>query len=113
MAVDENGREIEYESPRYDPSKFHFLDTFDNIAQSQKLWVKSAARKDDTAEEIAKYDGEWSWEPPERMVYRKDYGLVMKSKAKHSAISARLSKPYVFEEDKLFIVQYEVTLQVI
>lgn len=112
LAVDENGDEIEYKSPKYDASKFHFVDSFDNVAQSQKLWVKSEARKDDTAEEIAKYDGEWSWEPPQRLVYRKDNGLVMKSKAKHSAISARLQKPYVFEDDKVFVVQYEVTLQV-
>jgi calnexin len=36
--------------------------------------------------------------------------LVLKSKAKHAAISRRLSKPFIFA-NKPFIVQYEVTLQ--
>ena len=37
---------------------------------------------------------------------------VMKLKAKHSAIAARLKKPFVFD-DKTFIVQYELNFQVI
>lgn len=40
-----------------------------------------------------------------------DLGLVLKSKAKHAAIAARLNKPFVFS-DKPLVVQYEVTLQV-
>ena len=39
-----------------------------------------------------------------------DSGLVMKSKAKHSAISAKLDKPFVFDANPL-IVQYEVAFQ--
>ena len=39
-----------------------------------------------------------------------DLGLVLKSKAKHAAISAALKKPFVFK-DKPFVVQYEVNLQ--
>jgi calnexin len=39
-----------------------------------------------------------------------DLGLVLKSKAKHAAISARLKKPFLFKK-KPFVVQYEVTLQ--
>jgi hypothetical protein len=37
---------------------------------------------------------------------------VMKLKAKHAAIAARLKKPFVFD-DKTFIVQYELNFQVI
>ena len=40
-----------------------------------------------------------------------DFGLVMKSKAKHAAIAARLKKPFVFDE-KTLIVQYELNFQV-
>lgn len=39
-----------------------------------------------------------------------DLGLVLKSKAKHAAISSRLKKPFHFH-DKPFVVQYEVLLQ--
>jgi hypothetical protein len=41
-----------------------------------------------------------------------DYGLALKDKAKHSAISSHLTKPFVFDE-KAFIVQYEVIFQVL
>lgn len=37
-------------------------------------------------------------------------GLVLKSKARHAAISAPLAKPFHFK-DKPLIVQYEVILQ--
>jgi hypothetical protein len=37
---------------------------------------------------------------------------VMKLKAKHAAIAARLKKPFVFD-DKTFIEQYELNFQVI
>lgn len=39
-----------------------------------------------------------------------DKGLVLKTHAKHAAIAAKLSKPFVFG-DKPLVVQYEVTLQ--
>ncbi|XP_073818863.1 calnexin 99A isoform X2 [Musca autumnalis] len=111
LATDENGEELVYESPKYDPNQFHFVDHFDDIEKSQKLWVKSQAKKDDIAEEIAKYDGVWSWEAPQRIVWKNDIGLVLKSKAKHAAISSKLLKPFTFKEDKPLVVQYEVTLQ--
>ncbi|XP_059219383.1 calnexin isoform X2 [Stomoxys calcitrans] len=111
LATDENGEELVYESPKYDPMDFHFVDHFDDTEKSQKLWVKSQAKKDDIAEEIAKYDGVWSWEAPQRIVWKNDIGLVLKSKAKHAAIAAKLFKPFTFEDDKPLIVQYEVTLQ--
>jgi calnexin len=39
-----------------------------------------------------------------------DNGLVLKSKAKHAAISASLDRPFFFT-NKPLIVQYDVTLQ--
>ncbi|KAM7363604.1 calnexin 99A [Cochliomyia hominivorax] len=111
LATDDNGEEIVYESPKYDPSKFYFVDHFDDIEKSQKNWIKSQAKKDDIAEEIAKYDGVWSWEAPQRIVWKNDIGLVLKSKAKHAALASKLTKPFTFKEDKPLVVQYEVTLQ--
>lgn len=37
---------------------------------------------------------------------------MLKSKAKHAAIAARLSKHFDFKADKPLVVQYEVTMQV-
>lgn len=88
------------------------MDHFDDIEKSQKLWTKSQAKKDDIAEEIAKYDGKWNWEAPQRIVWKNDIGLVLKSKAKHAAIASKLFKPFTFTENKPLVVQYEVTLQV-
>jgi calnexin len=45
-----------------------------------------------------------------RSILDKDLGLVLKSKAKHAAISSRLAKPFKFA-GKPLIVQYEVTMQ--
>ncbi|XP_032597402.1 calnexin isoform X2 [Drosophila grimshawi] len=109
--VDVAGEELNYESPIIEPRKFHFADHFDDIEASRKLWVKSQAKKDDISEEIAKYDGIWNWESPLRIVWPKDKGLVLKSKAKHAAISARLTKKFDFKPEKPLVVQYEVTMQ--
>lgn len=71
--------------------------------------MKSTAKKAD--DETGIYDGEWSVEAAENPILRDDLGLVLKSKAKHSAVASRLVKPFVFI-DKPLIVQYEVQLQV-
>lgn len=98
---------INYESPVPQPGKYHFADHFDDEKSFAVKWVKSAAKKD-SAE---KYDGEWAQEAPEKPILSNDLGLVLKSKAKHAAIAARLTKPFVFS-DKPLVVQYEVQLQV-
>ncbi|KAH8310848.1 hypothetical protein KR044_003220 [Drosophila immigrans] len=110
-AADVAGEELVYESPVIEPRKFHFADHFDDIEGSRKRWVHSQAKKDDIAEEIAKYDGIWNWESPQRIVWPKDKGLVLKSKAKHAAISSRLIKQFDFKSGKPLVVQYEVTMQ--
>ncbi|KAL5290166.1 CANX family protein [Megaselia abdita] len=102
--------ELMYESPQVDLRDFYFIDHFDDSEKSEKKWIKSKAHKDDTAEEIAKYDGVWNFEAPERIVWKNDLGLVLKSKAKHAAISSKLYKKFDFT-DKPLVVQYEVTMQ--
>lgn len=100
---------INYESPVIQPGKFHFAEHFDDPKTFDEKWVKSTAKKGD--EDTDKYDGVWAIEAPENPILRNDLGLVLKSKARHSAVSSRLVKPFVFT-DKPLIVQYEVQLQV-
>ncbi len=59
---------------------------------------------------VAKYDGEWSLESALKDPLTGDAGLVMKSKAKHSAISAKLRRPFPFDERPL-VLQYELNFQ--
>ncbi|XP_053664836.1 calnexin-like [Anopheles marshallii] len=104
-----------YETPKIDSKRMYFAEHFDDLHQDdaiEKRWVKSKAKKDDAAEEVAKYDGEWAVEQPQRPILANDYGLVLKSKAKHAAIASHLllNRPFVFE-DKPLVVQYEVNLQ--
>lgn len=98
---------INYESPVIQPGKYHFAEHFDDPNTFEEKWVKSTAKKG----EESTYDGEWSVEAAENPILRNDLGLVLKSKAKHSAVASRLVKPFVFI-DKPLIVQYEVQLQV-
>lgn len=49
-------------------------------------------------------------ELPDKNVLDGDMGLVLKSKARHAAISVPLNKPFFFK-DKPLIVQYEVNFQ--
>lgn len=109
-STDISSSDILYESPYADPKKFYFADHFDDMKKFTSTWIKSEAKKDDTAEEIAKYDGEWEVELPKRVLLPNDLGLVLKSKAKHAAIAARLNRPFVFS-DRPLVVQYEVNLQ--
>ncbi|XP_052078565.1 calnexin-like isoform X1 [Mytilus californianus] len=87
-----------------------FTETFDKPADFEKRWTKSQTKKDGAEETIAKYDGKWSVEEPKESALRGDHGLVLKSKAKHHAISSKLNKPFRFE-GKPFVVQYEVKFQ--
>jgi len=54
--------------------------------------------------------GIWSIEEPKRYSEDGNLGLVLKSKARHAAVSTLLIKPFYFE-DKPLIVQYEVSFQ--
>lgn len=70
----------------------------------------SQAKKEGIEEDLAKYDGVWEVEAPRRDALRNDLGLVLKSKAKHAAISSKLETPFTFN-DKPLIIQYEVNFQ--
>ena len=59
---------------------------------------------------MIKISGVWDVEEPKKNVESGNLGLLLKSKARHAAISTLLDKPFRFE-DKPLIVQYEVTFQ--
>ncbi|XP_047357279.1 calnexin isoform X1 [Vespa velutina] len=98
-----------YQSP--EPSGFAYLaEHFDDRERFDTAWVLSEAKKDNIDEDIAKYDGIWTIEEPKRPIQDGDLGLILKSKARHAAISTLLNTPFHFK-DKPLIVQYEVNFQ--
>ena len=103
--------DVVYLTPKSDPDVF-FTDHFDDEVAFQKKWIKSKAKKDGVEESIAKYDGEWALEKAQKDPLSGDLGLVLKSKAKHAAISAPLGKIFKFDENP-FVVQYELNFQVL
>ncbi|EDW46141.1 GM13395 [Drosophila sechellia] len=110
-AANGGDEKLAYKSPVIDDEKFYFADNFDDVQTSRKKWVLSQAKRDDIAEEIAKYDGIWNWESPQRIFWANDLGLVLKSKAKHAAIAAPFRQPFDFKSGKPLVVQYEITWQ--
>jgi len=98
-----------YKTPKLKGDAF-FVETFDDAGAIGNVWKLSTARKDDTDENIAKYDGQWVVEEAEDNSLLGDKGLALKSRAKHHAISALLTKPFTFE-GKPLVVQYEVKFQ--
>nr|BAE00416.1 unnamed protein product [Macaca fascicularis] len=99
--------EIKYKTPQ-PIGEVYFAETFDSGRLAG--WVLSKAKKDDMDEEISIYDGRWEIEELKENQVPGDRGLVLKSRAKHHAISAVLAKPFIFA-DKPLIVQYEVNFQ--
>lgn len=73
-------------------------------------WVLSEATKDGAEASVAKYNGKWEVEAPSKSHLKGDLGLVLKSKARHHAIAAKLTKPFTFDH-KPFVLQYEVHFQ--
>ncbi|XP_012287295.1 calnexin isoform X2 [Orussus abietinus] len=100
--------------PIYKQEKFadsiYLLENFNDLERFKQKWIISETKKNNIDEEIAKYDGKWMVEEPKRNMEEGDLGLVLKSKARHAAISAPLSRPFRFE-DKPLVVQYEVNFQ--
>jgi len=101
--------DIPYYSPESHPDHY-FSEHFDDSATLGSKWTKSQAKKDGTDDQIAKYDGEWVIEAALKEALSGDSGLVLKSKAKHAAVAARLKKPFKFDND-LLVVQYELNFQ--
>ncbi|KAG9346585.1 hypothetical protein JZ751_006896 [Albula glossodonta] len=98
---------VTYKAPE-PMGEHYFAESFDRGTLDG--WVLSKAKKDDTDEEIAKYDGKWEVEEMKDTKLPGDKGLVLKSRAKHHAISGQLLRPFVFDTKPL-IVQYEVNFQ--
>ncbi|CAL1280656.1 unnamed protein product [Larinioides sclopetarius] len=101
--------EIPYSTPQ-PIGNAYIAEHFDDREAFDKKWISSEAKKEGIEENIAKYDGKWAVEEAERNGLKGDLGLVLKSKAHHHAISARLDKPFLFD-NKPFILQYEVRFQ--
>ncbi|XP_051475074.1 calmegin [Apus apus] len=103
---DKSSLEVVYQTPK-PTGEVYFTETFDGGLTG---WVLSKTKKEDTDDSIAKYDGRWEVEKLKENTVPGDRGLVLKSVAKHHAISAMLTKAFVFD-DKPLIVQYEVNFQ--
>jgi len=90
---------------------FYFMDHFDDPSTLGSKWIKSQAKKEGTDDSLAKYDGVWAVESLASDSLQGDTGLVLKSKAKHSAVAAKMTKQFTFVGDKPLVVQYEVAFQ--
>lgn len=104
------------DAPDFKPTTItaHFIEQFSESSEKDGFgrWQKSNATKasDDTEEEF-RYDGEWAIETPYKFPgIKNDAGLVVKSAAKHHAISVQLPEPFI-NEGKTLVLQYEVKLQ--
>ncbi|XP_066583292.1 calnexin-like [Prorops nasuta] len=109
--IDEETKTVKpsYKSPIV--SGFAYLtEDFDNEERFKNNWILSEAKKEGIDADIAKYDGVWAVEPPKLHAQAGDLGLVLKSKARHAAISTLLTKPIFFEDDPI-VIQYEVNFQ--
>uniref|UniRef100_A0A915JB32 Calreticulin n=1 Tax=Romanomermis culicivorax TaxID=13658 RepID=A0A915JB32_ROMCU len=54
---------------------------------------------------------EWTVSSPDQLVLKNDFCLIVKSKARHHAISSKFSKTFNFKAKKPLIVQYDVNFQ--
>ncbi|OWF46265.1 calnexin-like isoform X2 [Mizuhopecten yessoensis] len=106
---EDNVEKIPYKPPTLE-GNVYLAEPFNSKDDLKTRWTVSQAKKDDTDENIAKYDGRWSVEEPKDNAMEGDLALLLKTKAKHHAISSKLEKTYVFS-GKPFIVQYEVKFQ--
>uniref|UniRef100_A0A2C9K0D1 Calnexin n=2 Tax=Biomphalaria glabrata TaxID=6526 RepID=A0A2C9K0D1_BIOGL len=114
VEVEEEEMRFPKERPEYERpipnGDTYFYEPFDTRAEFLKKWVQSQAKKDGADDHLAKYDGKWVIEEAKENPILRDLGLILKSKAKHHAISAKLDKPFEFD-GKPLIVQYEVKFQ--
>ena len=109
VTVEKVAVDVKYFSPD-DNVDFYFMDHFDQASTMGSKWTRSQAKKEGAEDSIAKYDGQWEVEPLLKDALDGDTGLVLKSKAKHSAVAAKLKKPFKFE-DEMLVVQYEIAFQ--
>ena len=93
--------------PTLQENEVHFVDWFRDHYGIGRKWFKSNAKKDGTEADLAMYNGEWYIGMPANVIIENDFGLVVKTKARHHAIAANLRQPFDFS-GKPLIVQYEV-----
>uniref|UniRef100_A0A0K0DVK0 Calnexin n=1 Tax=Strongyloides stercoralis TaxID=6248 RepID=A0A0K0DVK0_STRER len=89
------------------PENVYMFEYFTGKDQLKKTWIVSKAKKEGVDEDISKFDGLWDISEPTNVLIQNDMKLVVKSKAKHHAISSKLKKPFEFKDDSL-VIQYEV-----
>ncbi|NXP46856.1 CLGN protein, partial [Heliornis fulica] len=106
VAREKSSLEVVYQTPK-PTGEVYFTETFDGALSG---WVLSKTKKEDMDGNVAKYDGRWEVEELKKNTVSGDRGLVLKSVAKYHAISAMLTKAFVFD-NKPLIVQYEVNFQ--
>jgi len=87
-----------------------FAEPFSSAAALGRF-VPSAASKEGVEADLAKYEGRWEVAGPDASPIDGDLALIMRDKAKHHAIAAKLDKPYRPAEGKPLVFQYEVKFQ--
>ncbi|PAA69765.1 hypothetical protein BOX15_Mlig031555g1, partial [Macrostomum lignano] len=94
------------------PAGAYYAQFFTAPSNLAEQLVLSKSKKEGVDSDLSKYDGFWSVEVPESSAIDADFALVLKSKAKHHAVSAKLAKPFAFDQPgKQFVMQYEVKFQ--
>ncbi|KAK6459384.1 Calnexin [Scheffersomyces xylosifermentans] len=101
---------VPFDKSRLAPSSY--FEQFDYKDLANSPWKPSQARKfDEERNEVVYFNGKWAIESSTKNVgYINDKGLVLKSKAKHHAISAKLPQPFNNTDNDL-VLQYEIKLQ--
>ncbi|CAH8593215.1 unnamed protein product [Schistosoma haematobium] len=106
--------EVENKKPSFKnpniPKNAYLALFFNSPSDITEKLVVSQARKDGIDDSIAKYDGVWSVEVPYTSAIENDHALVLKSKAKHHAVSTKLFRPIKFDTNEL-VIQYDVKFQ--
>ncbi|KAJ1680408.1 hypothetical protein EV182_000063 [Spiromyces aspiralis] len=97
----------------YVPTSAYFWEQFTD--ETSGRWMPSKAKKaqkdEDESEDLLRYDGRWEIEEAQVISgIRNKKSLVLKSPAKHHAISVKFNAP-IAPNDKPFVLQYEVKLQ--
>ncbi|CAG7830867.1 unnamed protein product [Allacma fusca] len=100
--------EVEYNTP-IPAGNVYFAEHFDDFDGAKKRWIISRAQKEEQ-DNVFKYDGHWDFDLPQRVIFTNDRALILRSKAKHAAISAKLNRRFDFNTKPL-LVQYEVNFQ--
>jgi len=99
-----------YSEPDLEGAGVVFAEPFSSAAALGRF-VPSAASKEGVEADLAKYEGRWEVAAPDASPIDGDLALIMRDKAKHHAIAAKLDKPYRPAEGKPLVFQYEVKFQ--